>query len=69
MWYCLNEKDWPADLPNPVSLHNLTGMSYDTDTELRLLAEKIRRRFALIDSNDGRLILQEEFGKNHFRLA
>lgn len=64
----LNEKDWPADLPNPVSLHNLTGMSYDTDTELRLLAEKIRRRFALIDSNDGRLILQEEFGKNHFRL-
>ena len=64
----LNEKDWPADLPNPVSLLNITGKTYDTDTELRLLAEKIRRRFAMIDSNDGRLILQEEFGKNHFRL-
>lgn len=64
----LNEKDWPSDLPNPVSLGNITGKTYDTDTELELLTKKIRRRFALIDSSDGRLKLQEEFGKNHFRL-
>ena len=64
----LNEKDWPSDLPNPVSLGNITGKTYDTDTELELLTKIIRRRFALIDSSDGRLKLQEEFGKNHFRL-
>lgn len=64
----LNEKDWPSDLPNPVSLGNITGKTYDTDTELELLTKKIRRRFALMDSSDGRLKLQEEFGKNHFRL-
>lgn len=64
----LNEKDWPSDLPNPVSLGNITGKAYDTDTELELLTKKIRRRFALMDSSDGRLKLQEEFGKNHFRL-
>ena len=65
----LNETLWPADLPNPVSLKNITGEDYDTDAELELLAEKIRRRFALADSSDGRLKLQEEFGKNHCRLA
>ena len=64
-----NETLWPADLPNPVSLKNITGEDYDTDAELELLAEKIRRRFALADSSDGRLKLQEEFGKNHFMLA
>ena len=65
----LNETGWPADLPNPVSLKDLTGKDYDTEAELELLTEKIRRRFALADSCDGRLQLQEEFGKNHFRLA
>ena len=64
----LNEKDWPSDLPNPVSLRNITGETYDTGAELKLLTEKIRRRFAMTDSSDGRSKLQEEFGKNHFRL-
>ncbi len=64
----LNEKDWPSDLPNPVSLRNITGETYDTGAELKLLTEKIRRRLAMTDSSDGRSKLQEEFGKNHFRL-
>lgn len=64
----LNETDWPADLPNPVSLSNLTGERYEPEAELELLVEKIRRRFAMTDNNDGRSVLQEEFGKNHFRL-
>lgn len=64
----LNETLWPADLPNPVSLKDLTGKDYDTRAELQLLCEKIRRRFALADSSDGRRMLQEEFGKYVFRL-
>ena len=64
----LNETDWPADLPNPVSLKELTGRSYSPSDELRLLAEKICRRLSLPETSDGRRVLQEEFGKYVFRL-
>ena len=64
----LNEDKWPEDLPNPVSLHNLTGKEYSTDAELVLLTNKICRRFAQAGSYDGRLSLQEEFGEYLFRL-
>ena len=64
----LNQTEWPEDLPNPVSLKQLTGEDYNPEKELELLAEKIRRRFALIGSRDGESDLQEEFGKNVFRL-
>ena len=64
----LNQTEWPEDLPNPVSLKQLTGADYEPGKELELLAEKIRRRFALIGSRDGESGLQEEFGKNVFRL-
>ena len=64
----LNETDWPAELPNPVSLHELTGRSYDPAAELVALHKEIRRRFGLLASPDGRCSLQEEFGKFMFRL-
>ncbi|MBO4566091.1 MAG: biotin--[acetyl-CoA-carboxylase] ligase [Bacteroidales bacterium] len=64
----LNETDWPSDLPNPVSLANITGKRYDCHAELEALAEKIRRRFSLAGSDGGRKDLQEEFGKYAFRL-
>ena len=64
----LNEKEWPAELPNPVSLSNLTGKEYDCRAELDALAQKIRRRFFLAESDGGRKELQEEFGKYVFRL-
>ena len=64
----LNERDWPADLPNPVSLSELTGKRYDVPSELARLEKEIRRRFALLGSDDGRKSLQEEFGKYMFRL-
>lgn len=64
----LNEDKWPEDLPNPVSLRNLTGKEYSTDAELVLLTNKICRRFAQAGSYDGRLSLQEEFGEYLFRL-
>ncbi len=65
----LNETDWPDYLPNPVSLRQLTGAEYDTRAELEELMYKICRRFARLDSSDGRHVLQEEFEKYLFRLA
>lgn len=65
----LNETDWPDYLPNPVSLRQLTGEEYDTRAELEELMYKICRRFARLDSSDGRHVLQEEFEKYLFRLA
>lgn len=64
----LNETDWPAELPNPVSLRELTGRGFDIRQELPLLQKDIRRRFGQLASPDGRCALQEEFGKFMFRL-
>ena len=64
----LNETGWPAELPNPVSLYELTGKHFDPAAELVLLQDEIRRRFGLLASPGGRLSLQEEFGKYVFRL-
>ena len=64
----LNETDWPQDLPNPVSLSQLTGLSYSPGEELERLVKEICRRLSDIDSAGGRSRLQEEFGKNVFRL-
>lgn len=64
----LNETGWPPELPNPVSLRELTGREYAPDVELTALEKEIRRRFGLLASPDGRCSLQEEFGKYVFRL-
>ncbi|NLZ19459.1 MAG: biotin--[acetyl-CoA-carboxylase] ligase [Bacteroidales bacterium] len=64
----LNESRWPEELPNPVSLSELTGERYDVRAELRRLEKEIRRRFTQLGSADGRKSLQEEFGKYMFRL-
>ena len=64
----VNETLWPADLPNPVSLRELTGRSYILEEELLALHKEIRRRFGMLASPDGRRSLQEEFGKYMFRL-
>ena len=42
----LNQTDWPSELPNPVSLKELTGKDYDTHEELRQLSDAIARRSA-----------------------
>ena len=64
----LNETLWPADIPNPVSLTDLTGLAYEPERELPALLETIRRRQGLLATSDGRKSLQEEFGKYVFRL-
>ncbi len=64
----LNETAWPAELPNPVSLYELTGKHFDPAAELPLLQKEIRHRFGLLASPGGRISLQEEFEKYLFRL-
>ena len=64
----LNETDWPEELPNPVSLCELTGERYDIREELVLLKKEICRHFGRMASGDGRKSLQEEFGNCMFRL-
>lgn len=65
----VNEEGWPEDLPNPVSMLELTGKTYDRDALLERLHKEICRHAEMLDSDDGRKYLQEEFGKYVFRLS
>ena len=65
----LNETGWPRELPNPVSLSELTGRQYDPAGELVALSKEICRRCAMLAQPDGSVSLQEEFGKYMFRLS
>ena len=64
----LNQTDWPPELPNPVSLKELTGQEYDTHEELDKLAEAIARRNSQASSPEGTAGIIEEFSKVVVRL-
>lgn len=64
----VNETGWPEELPNPVSMKELTGDTYDLDAEFGILHERICRRFEMMFEDGGRDALQGEFEKNMFKL-
>ncbi len=64
----VGETSWPAELPNPVSMKQLTGGDYDIRSELEALCSRIAARFAQLGSAAGRKGLDEEFGKYMFTL-
>lgn len=64
----LNQTVWPDELPNPISLKQLTGISYNLETELEELAACIEKRCALLASEERRKSLEEEFRRNCFTL-
>ena len=64
----VNESSWPAELPNPVSMKELLGKSYILADELAELVGRLRARYSQAASGEGRLALDEEFGKYVFRL-
>lgn len=64
----LNQTDWPAELPNPVSLKELTGQEYDTHEELQQLSEALARRSAQVSTPGGAAEIIEEFNKVVVRL-
>lgn len=64
----LNEENWPEELPNPVSLHELTGKLYDIKAELAEFHKEFCRHAQMLDSEDGKNYLCKEFKSNVFRL-
>ena len=64
----INESGWPGDLPNPVSLGELTGKSYDIHEELEAFYKEFCRHAQMLSSEDGRKYLCENFDENVFRL-
>lgn len=64
----LNQTEWPPELPNPVSLKNLTGKEYDTHQELRQLSDALARRSAQASAPGGAAEIIDEFSKIVVRL-
>ena len=64
----LNQLTFDPALPNPVSLHQLTGRFYDPAEALERLYAEICRNAVLLNSDDGRVKLEQLFSDNLFYL-
>lgn len=64
----LNQKEFDPNLPNPVSLTQLTGRNYPLEATLERLHKEICRRVAQLDTSDGRYELERLFNKYVFHL-
>ena len=64
----VNEETWPEELPNPVSMKQLTGVHYELVSELEELCESISKRYFQSMDEEGRKSLEKEFTKHMFRL-
>lgn len=64
----VNQTTFPSDLPNPVSIAQLTGSTYDLHETLETLVGYITQSAELSNSDEGRQRLDEEFNKYMFRL-
>ena len=63
----LNQERFPADLPNPVSLRQLTGRHYDLAAELRALREELKKSASLLETQEGRIGLARYFDAHVFQ--
>lgn len=64
----VNEETWPEELPNPVSMKQLTGFHYELVSELEELCESISKRYFQSMDEEGRKSLEKEFTEHMFRL-
>lgn len=64
----VNEETWPEELPNPVSMKQLTGIHYELVSELEELCESISKRYFQSMDEEGRKSLEKEFTEHMFRL-
>ncbi|MCQ2170427.1 MAG: biotin--[acetyl-CoA-carboxylase] ligase [Bacteroidales bacterium] len=64
----LNQTEWPSDLPNPVSLKELTGTEYDAREELRQLCDALAARSAQTATPEGVAGIIAEFNRVVVRL-
>lgn len=65
----INQDSWPEELPNPVSMKQLSGKDYSIEKELEKLAQKLSNNYLLACSARGKEKLKEEFEAKVFRLA
>ena len=64
----LNQKDFPSDLPNPVSLTRLTGKPYDVEDELRHFHSILKECAEKTNTAEGRRYLDDSFKEYVFNL-
>ncbi len=64
----LNQKDFPSDLPNPVSMSQLTGEQYDIEDELRSFHSILSACAEKTNTADGRRYLDDSFKEYVFNL-
>ena len=64
----VNEEGWPAELPNPVSMFELSGKKRDLNEALTRLHRQICRHAAMLDTPEGRAYLLDTFNRYMFRL-
>lgn len=64
----VNETSWPSELPNPVSMRQLTGKEYALEAELEELGRELAKKYALLGTTEGRAQLDSEFNRSMFRL-
>ena len=64
----MNEETWPEELPNPVSMKQLTGIHYELVSELEELCASISKRYFQSMDEEGRKSLEKEFTEHMFRL-
>ena len=64
----VNQTEFPSDLPNPVSIAQITGRKYDIKEELSLLCAEIEKCAALTGSAEGRKRLDEYFRTHCFNI-
>lgn len=64
----VNETVWPEELPNPVSMRELSGKIYDIREELEAFTSEMSEKYALLGTSEGRAMLDSEFGRYMFRL-
>ena len=64
----VNETSWPSELPNPVSMRQLTGKEYALEAELEELGRELAKKYALLGTAEGRAQLDSEFNRSMFRL-
>ncbi len=56
----INQKIFLSNAPHPISLTNITGETYDVQSELNLLCNYLFRRYAML-ANGGQEKLKEEY--------
>ena len=61
----VNQQVFPEDIPNPVSMKNLTGKSYDTEHCLAKLCHHIEKRYFQIRSENFNLVTNDYLKSLH----